>query len=127
VLAISGSLRRSSYNSTLLAAAATAAPPGVEFVRWRGLEQVPPYNADRDRSPAPAAVAALRRAIAASDAVLIATPEYNASIPGALKNALDWVSRPFPHNCCAGRRSPSSAPAPVSSAPSGHRPSCARC
>lgn len=96
VLAISGSLRHGSYNSTLLAAAAAEAPAGVEVVRWRGLEQLPPYNPDRDRPPAPAAVAALRQAIAASDAVLIATPEYNASIPGALKNALDWASRPFP-------------------------------
>ena len=63
-----------------------------------GLRDVPPYDQDDDVEPAPAAVAALREAVADADAVLIATPEYNLSIPGALKNALDWASRPFATN-----------------------------
>jgi chromate reductase, NAD(P)H dehydrogenase (quinone) len=94
VLAISGSLRRDSYNTKLLRAAEELFPPEVDFVLYQGVKEVPPYDEEDDVQPAPAAVAALREAIAASDAVLIATPEYNASIPGQLKNALDWVSRP---------------------------------
>ena len=97
VLAISGSLRRRSYNRALIDAAATACSRTDEFVVWRGLAGVPPYNEDLEDTPAP--VAELRREIARADAVLIATPEYNGSVPGALKNALDWASRPFPDNC----------------------------
>ena len=97
VLAISGSLRRDSHNSALLRAAAELAPDGVEVELWDGLKAVPPYDEDDD-APAPAAVAALRSAVAGADAVLIATPEYNHSIPGALKNAIDWVSRPIATN-----------------------------
>jgi chromate reductase len=63
-----------------------------------GLREVPPYDADDDIDPAPAAVQRLRDAIADADAVLIATPEYNSSLPGQLKNAIDWASRPFPGN-----------------------------
>ncbi len=96
LLAISGSLRRGSYNSALLNAAAAGLPSDVEFVVWRGLADIPAFNEDLDTVPP--AVAALRREIARSDAVLFATPEYNASVPGALKNALDWVSRPFATN-----------------------------
>jgi chromate reductase len=92
LLAISGSLRRGSYNSVLLAAAAAHVPAGAELVVWRGLDAVPAY--DEDLATVPGAVAELRDEIARSDAVLIATPEYNASVPGGLKNALDWVSRP---------------------------------
>ena len=95
LLAISGSLRHGSYNSALLAAAAAACPPGVEFVTWHGLAEIPAFDEDLD---IPASVAALRREIAQADAVLFATPEYNGSFPGALKNALDWVSRPFATN-----------------------------
>jgi chromate reductase len=102
LLAISGSLRRCSYNSALLDAAVAACPQAAEFVVWRGLADIPAYNEDLD--DAPIAVAELREEIARADAVLIATPEYNGSIPGALKNALDWVSRPFPDNCL--RRKP---------------------
>jgi chromate reductase, NAD(P)H dehydrogenase (quinone) len=98
ILAISGSLRRGSYNAALLAAAAAERPPGVEFVVWRGLAGVPAYDEDRDVEPAPRPVAALRAEIERADAVLIATPEYNASVPGALKNALDWASRPYSAN-----------------------------
>ena len=65
---------------------------------WSGLGRLPAYDADIDVAPAPPSVRQLRDAIAAADAILIATPEYNSSIPGALKNALDWASRPFAHN-----------------------------
>jgi chromate reductase len=98
VLAISGSLRRDSHNTALLRAAAEVAPPGVELVFWDGLRDVPPYDQDEDGRPAPPAVARFREAVAAADAVLVATPEYNHSIPGALKNALDWASRPHATN-----------------------------
>ena len=93
LLAISGSLRRRSYNSALLEAAAADCGPQVEFVVWSGLDAIPAYNEDMEE--APFSVALLKEEIAAADAVLFATPEYNASVPGALKNALDWASRPF--------------------------------
>ena len=98
VLAISGSLRRESYNTKLLRAATEVLPDDVELELWEGLKAVPPYDEEDDVDPAPAAVAELRAAIAGADAVLIATPEYNSSIPGQLKNALDWVSRPLATN-----------------------------
>jgi chromate reductase len=98
ILALSGSLRRESHNRALLRAAATELPPGVTLELWDGLGSLPIYDEDLDVRPAPAPVAALREALQAADAVLIATPEYNSSIPGALKNALDWASRPFPNN-----------------------------
>jgi chromate reductase len=98
ILGISGSLRRDSYNTGLLRAAAELLPDGVELELWEGLKAVPPYDQDDDGLEAPAAVAELRSAVAGADAVLIATPEYNASIPGVLKNALDWVSRPVATN-----------------------------
>jgi chromate reductase, NAD(P)H dehydrogenase (quinone) len=98
ILGISGSLRRGSHNTALLRAAAELLPAGDELVPWEGLREMPPYDQDADVEPAPGAVAALRAAVAGADAVLIATPEYNASVPGALKNALDWASRPFATN-----------------------------
>jgi chromate reductase len=98
VLAISGSLRAGSHNTGLLRAAAAMAPDEIDVERWDGLRAVPPYDADDDVQPAPAGVQELRDAIAAADAILIATPEYNHSIPGALKNALDWASRPLATN-----------------------------
>jgi chromate reductase, NAD(P)H dehydrogenase (quinone) len=98
VLGISGSLRRESHNTRLLRAAAELLPPPVEFELFEGLKGVPPYDEDDDGDLAPFGVRRLREAIAAADAVLIATPEYNSSIPGQLKNALDWASRPFPDN-----------------------------
>ncbi len=103
VLAISGSLRRGSHNTDLLRAAAGALPPATELEWFDGLRAVPPYDADEDFDPAPVAVRELREAIAAADALLISTPEYNASIPGQLKNALDWASRPFPDNALRGK------------------------
>ena len=98
VLGISGSLRRESHNTRLLRAAAELMPPPVEFELFEGLKAVPPYDEDDDGDLAPEGARRLREAIAAADAVLIATPEYNHSIPGQLKNALDWASRPFLEN-----------------------------
>jgi chromate reductase len=95
VLGISGSVRSDSYNSALLRAASELLADDVEFEIWDGLKAVPPYDEDDDTEPAPAAVARLRAAIAAADAVLFATPEYNSSVPGQLKNAVDWASRPL--------------------------------
>ena len=98
ILGISGSLRRGSYNTSLLGAAAGLLPDDVEFELWGSLREVPPYDEDDDTEEAPAAVAAFREAIAGADAVLFATPEYNSSVPGQLKNAIDWVSRPLATN-----------------------------
>src|SRR5690349_24702152 len=98
ILAISGSLRRGSHNASLLRAAGELLPPADELVLWDELRDVPPYDQDDDVEPAPLAVASLRQAVADADAVLIATPEYNSSVPGALKNALDWASRPLATN-----------------------------
>ena len=98
ILAISGSLRRDSHNTMLLRAARELLGPGDTLELWEGLREVPPYDQDDDVEPAPAAVAGLRAAVASADAVLIATPEFNHSIPGTLKNALDWASRPYATN-----------------------------
>jgi chromate reductase, NAD(P)H dehydrogenase (quinone) len=97
ILGISGSLRRGSHNSRLLRAAGDALPPGADLVEWDGLRDLPAFDEDLESTPPPA-VQALLDAIEEADAILIATPEYNASLPGALKNALDWASRPFPDN-----------------------------
>jgi chromate reductase, NAD(P)H dehydrogenase (quinone) len=98
VLAIPGSLRNDSHNAKLLYSAARLFPEDAVLDPWGGLKNVPPYDEDDDGVDAPAAVTELREAIAAADAVLIATPEYNHSIPGQLKNAFDWVSRPVATN-----------------------------
>ncbi|MGV1047103.1 MAG: NADPH-dependent FMN reductase [Solirubrobacterales bacterium] len=103
VLGISGSLRRDSYNSALLRAAAERLPAGVELVSYEGLREIPPYDADLEEGIVPAAVEELRQAVREADAVLIATPEYNHSIPGALKNALDWISRPAGKSAMTGK------------------------
>jgi chromate reductase len=102
VLAISGSLRRDSYNTKLLRAAEELAPAGVEFELYDRLAEVPPYDADLEDEE-PETVHDLRERLALADAVLFATPEYNSSIPGQLKNALDWASRPYPDNSLWGR------------------------
>ena len=94
VLGISGSLRSGSHNSRLLRAAAELLPPGAELVEYDRLKDIPPYDED-DEAAGHDAVDALRAAIAEADAVLVATPEYNHSLPGQLKNALDWISRPL--------------------------------
>ena len=94
ILGIAGSLRAGSHNTQLLRLAAEELPEGVELVVFDGLAEIPAFDQDLE-DLAPDAVDALKAAIADADAVLIATPEYNGSIPGALKNALDWVSRPI--------------------------------
>jgi chromate reductase len=93
ILGISGSLRRDSQNTRLLRAVSELPLAEVDFVLWDGLKDVPPFDED-DESEPPAGVARLRDAIAGADAILIATPEYNSSVPGQLKNAIDWASRP---------------------------------
>lgn len=103
VFALSGSLRRDSYNTALLRAARDVAPQGVEVELYEGLASLPPYDADADVGAGPPAVQDLRERIAASDALLVATPEYNGSIPGVLKNAVDWASRPFPGSALGGK------------------------
>jgi chromate reductase len=97
ILGISGSLRRGSHNRKLLRAAGALLPPGAELVEWDGLATLPAFDEDLETTP-PKPVRAFFEAIESADALLIATPEYNASLPGALKNALDWASRPFPEN-----------------------------
>jgi len=103
VLGLAGSLRRNSHNRALLRAAAAALPPGAELVEWDRIAELPAYDEDLDAASVPEPVRALREAVAGADALLIATPEYNASIPGALKNALDWVSRPYASNPLRGK------------------------
>ncbi|MGN6430323.1 MAG: NADPH-dependent FMN reductase [Gaiellaceae bacterium] len=98
VLGISGSLRRDSHNTSVLRAAAETAGPDIELELYDGLKQIPPYDEDDDGDPRPPAVAGLNAAIEEVDAVLFSTPEYNSSIPGQLKNAIDWVSRPVATN-----------------------------
>jgi chromate reductase, NAD(P)H dehydrogenase (quinone) len=98
VLAISGSLRSDSNSTALLRALREEAPAGVDVILWDGLKAIPPYDEDDDGPAAPATVTAFRELVREMDAVLIATPEYNSSIPGALKNALDWASRPLATN-----------------------------
>jgi chromate reductase, NAD(P)H dehydrogenase (quinone) len=97
ILGISGSLRRGSHNRRLLRAAGDALPPGVDLVEWESLAGLPAFDEDLESTP-PEPVQELLDAIEDADALLIATPEYNASLPGTLKNALDWASRPFPDN-----------------------------
>lgn len=94
LLALSGSLRRGSYNTALLHEAMEAAPAGVELELYGGLALLPPYSEDVDGAEPPSAATAWREAVAAADGLLVATPEYNGSIPGQLKNAVDWASRP---------------------------------
>jgi chromate reductase, NAD(P)H dehydrogenase (quinone) len=101
VLAISGSLRQASHNTQLLRLAQEHAPAGVEIVIWDGLADLPAYNEDLEVDPGEA-VEDLRAAIADADALLIATPEYNFGVPGALKNALDWASRPYGASALTG-------------------------
>ena len=96
VLAISGSLRRDSLNTRLLRAAAELAPSGVEveLLDPSVIKELPIYDADDDTAIPPVAARRLRGAIRMADALLIATPEYNGTMPGGLKNAIDWASRP---------------------------------
>ena len=95
VLAIPGSLRRESHNRRLLLNVPALLGADVEFELFEDLKTIPPYDEEDDVEPAPPAVRRLRAAIADADALLFATPEYNSSVPGQLKNALDWASRPL--------------------------------
>jgi chromate reductase len=102
VLGISGSLRRGSHNTSLLRIALEQLPDEIDYELYDELKAIPPYDEDDDVEPAPAAVAHFRAALAGADAVLFATPEYNSSVPGQLKNALDWASRPIATNPMRG-------------------------
>ena len=93
VLGIAGSLRRDSHNRKLLRAAAALLPPGVPFTEYERLKLIPPFDEDDEHAPPPAVIH-WRVAIEEADAILFATPEYNHSVPGQLKNAIDWASRP---------------------------------
>ena len=94
VFAVAGSLRKDSFNKKLLRAAMEFVPPGMMIHHFDGLADIPPYNADLDVDPRPEPVRALKQMLAACDGLLIVTPEYNYGIPGVLKNAIDWASRP---------------------------------
>jgi chromate reductase len=97
ILGIAGSLRRGSHNRRLLRAAGEALPSGAVLVEWDGLAGLPIFDEDQETAP-PMPVREFLAAVEEADALLIATPEYNSSLPGGLKNALDWASRPFPDN-----------------------------
>jgi chromate reductase, NAD(P)H dehydrogenase (quinone) len=103
ILAVPGSLRAGSFNAALARAAVELAPAEVEIELYEGLGALPHYDADLDGEDVHPAVADLRERIAAADALLVVTPEYNGSIPGALKNAIDWASRPRENAPLAGK------------------------
>jgi chromate reductase, NAD(P)H dehydrogenase (quinone) len=102
VLGLSGSLRAGSHNAKLLSAAGELLPPEAELTVFDGLKLIPPFDED-DEHTRPETVQALFDAIAGADAVLVSTPEYNHSIPGQLKNALDWLSRPLAESPLRGK------------------------
>ena len=102
IVGIAGSLRAGSYNRLLLRNATVLLPAGSELVLWDELAATPPFSQDDEEHPTPT-VHGLRAAIRDAAGVLVATPEYNASMPGQLKNALDWASRPFPANALRGK------------------------
>jgi chromate reductase len=101
VLGIAGSLRKASYNRAALRAAQEVAPPGVSISVFE-LDGIPGFNEDHERNPPPEVVE-LKKRIRAADAILFVTPEYNYSIPGVLKNAIDWASRPYGDNAWEGK------------------------
>jgi chromate reductase, NAD(P)H dehydrogenase (quinone) len=96
ILGFSGSLRKASYNRSALRAAAKLVPQGAQLDTFE-LDNIPPYNQDHERE-LPQAVQAFKAAIKVADAILMVTPEYNYSVPGVLKNAIDWASRPYGDN-----------------------------
>lgn len=101
ILAVPGSLRKGSYNLSALQAAQQLAPPDVELEIF-DLHGIPPFNEDDEKNP-PARVTEFKRKIREADAILFGTPEYNYSIPGVLKNAIDWASRPYGDNAWNGK------------------------
>jgi len=103
VLAVAGSLRRDSWNRRLLDAAAECAAPGMVVTVYGDLASVPLFSEDLEAEGGPEGVRRLHQATDAADGLLIATPEYNQSIPGVLKNAIDWLSRPDGESCLVGK------------------------
>lgn len=103
LLAISGSLRSDSHNTRLLRIAVEEAPASVDVQIWGGLAEVPPYDGDADHGAGPEPVSRFRELIAEADGLIFATPEYNSSVPGVLKNAIDWASRPRATTPLAGK------------------------
>ncbi len=101
-LGVAGSLRRASHNRGLIRAAIELAPAGTKVVPFE-LDPIPMFNADVEADGDPPAVAEFKRAIAAADGLLIATPEYNHCVPGVLKNAIDWASRPARRSVLTGK------------------------
>jgi chromate reductase len=101
ILGFAGSLRKASYNRSALRAAVKLVPPGAQLDTFE-LDTIPPYNGDHEQK-LPEAVRTFKAAIKAADAILIVTPEYNASVPGVLKNAIDWASRPYGDNAWDGK------------------------
>lgn len=103
ILGVSGSLRRGSYNRAVLRAAQRLVPDGTAIETFDGIGELPFYSEDEEGELTPDAVLAFRQRIDEADAVLIVTPEYNGSLPGVLKNALDWSSRPFGNTAIVGK------------------------
>ena len=101
ILGIPGSLRKESFNRMALRAAATLLPPNTRLEVFE-LDNIPIYNQDQDKNM-PARVLEFKKAIRDADAILISTPEYNYSIPGPLKNAIDWASRPYGESAWKGK------------------------
>jgi len=101
ILGIAGSLRKASYNRAALRAAAALVPPDAVLETFE-LDGIPPFNEDDDKNP-PAKVVELKQRVRAADALLFATPEYNYSVPGVLKNAIDWGSRPYGDSAWSGK------------------------
>jgi chromate reductase, NAD(P)H dehydrogenase (quinone) len=103
VLGIAGSLRRASFNRGLLRAATELAPPGLTIRTFEPLDAIPLYNEDVEAVGDPPVVRQLKDEIRAADALLFATPEYNYGVPGVLKNAIDWASRPYGKSVLSGK------------------------
>ena len=101
IVGFAGSLRKESYNKAILRASAALVPPDAELYIF-DLEGIPVFNQDLESSP-PKRVREFKDRVKSADAILIATPEYNYSIPGVLKNAMDWASRPYPDNSFKGK------------------------
>ncbi|MER5296683.1 NAD(P)H-dependent oxidoreductase [Streptomyces pharetrae] len=104
ILALVGSLRAGSHNRQLAEAAVKHAPEGADIQLFEGLAEIPFYNEDIDvEGSVPAAALRLREAVAAADALLLFTPEYNGTMPAVLKNAIDWLSRPYGAGAIVGK------------------------